>query len=160
MAPRPTFRPADRSDHPQIAALLEAELPGSPGVSGLLAEPSVLAVIAELEGELAGAMLVAPCRERWAPGSPIPEGPAPLAELLALAVAPSYRRSGIGTQLALAARDFAQHAGANRIEANVAESNVAIHNLLGGLGWRPTALEHETYADGQRAFRIAAQIGG
>ncbi len=152
------LRPIEPQDRSQVEALYGAELPQCPGlVDIILDEPSVFTLVAVVAEEVVGALSVALCSERWRPGAKLGGD---LAEVLAIAVRPSMRRMGIGLRLMESAHAFADGSGAKRLEAQIREQPEAIHWLLAGLGWRPVEIEAETYADGQRAIRVAAEVGG
>lgn len=152
------LRQMEPSDSLAVSALYAAELPQSPGLAeAILVEPSVFTLVACDGPRVVGAVSVARCDGEWQPGA---QAGGDDAEVLACAVVPDHRRRGVGRALMTAAHTFARTSGAKRIEAQVLEEPVAIHALLGELGWVPVGVEKRTYPDGRRAVRVAAEIGG
>jgi ribosomal-protein-alanine N-acetyltransferase len=87
-----TLRAGRPADTPFVVSLGEAAFARfgdyGPVMQAFLDSPDVLAFIAELEGEAVGFALV-----EWPPVQP------DIADLVAIAVAPGYRRTGVGRAL-------------------------------------------------------------
>lgn len=121
------IRPAHSADLPELARL-EAECFPDPwteeGFRELLAAPGGLALVAVVPTEGVIGYLVA---RRILDES----------EILNLAVAPSWRRHGVGRRLLEAALDDLSGHAVRRVFLEVRESNLAAQRLYGGLGFRP-----------------------
>jgi len=93
-------------------------------------DPSTLAVVAEVEGEVAGlaALHVQNLVERDEPGC----------EVAALVVGERYRRRGIGELLMLAIEDEARKRGAKYLVLNTAHRRADAHAFYETLGYEHT----------------------
>lgn len=67
------------------------------------------------------------------------------AHILNLAVAPRFRRKGVGRKLALAALKSAYEKGARRAFLEVRMSNAAAHKLYSNLGFTGTSVRRDYY---------------
>ena len=122
-----TLRPAQPED---IAAVLtlwrdSAEPSSTDDVAAVTAllehEPGAL-IIAESSGQIVGSVIAA--WDGWR------------GTIYRLAVAPSHRRSGLGTRLLQAAVDRISAAGARRLQATVIETDTRAMGFWRGTGWR------------------------
>ena len=149
------LRAGNRLDRPFMRALA-AEAFGAFGDYGpLLLEwfgtPGVEATIAEVEGRPAGLTLLAFLADPDAPGHWV-------ADVLAIAVAPGFRRQGLGKTLLEAALARAQEAArrwpVRGVRLSVAEDNAPARALFTSLGFTYTGREESFYPRGQRALHM------
>jgi ribosomal protein S18 acetylase RimI-like enzyme len=122
-----TLRPAQPED---IAAVLtlwrdSAEPSSTDDVAAVTAllehEPGAL-IIAESSGQIVGSVIAA--WDGWR------------GTIYRLAVAPSHRRSGLGTRLLQAAGDRISARGARRLQATVIETDTRAMGFWRGTDWR------------------------
>jgi ribosomal protein S18 acetylase RimI-like enzyme len=86
----------------------------------------------------------------------------PIADLLAIAVAPRYQRRGIGSRLLEHAIQVAAAVGASRkvdeMRLTVADTNPVGQRLFSRFGFRVLDDHHGTYDGGQRAIRMGLSL--
>jgi ribosomal-protein-alanine N-acetyltransferase len=75
-----------------------------------------------------------------------------LADLHRLAVAPAYRRQGVGTALVRSALDTVRHLGARAVILEVRDTNDAAIMLYQKLGFEQLAARQNYYGPGQHAL--------
>ncbi len=82
------------------------------------------------------------------------------AEILTLAVAPPFRRRGLGRALLDAAISAAARHGARVLFLEVAADNVAARALYAAAGFRPLGRRRHYYPDGGDALTMARDLSG
>ncbi|MEW6273353.1 MAG: ribosomal protein S18-alanine N-acetyltransferase [Thermodesulfobacteriota bacterium] len=78
--------------------------------------------------------------------------------LLDLAVAPGFRRRGLGRALAESVITHAREAGARLVTLEVATTNAAARALYEGLGFVATELRRDYYAPGEDAVAMVLEV--
>ena len=73
------------------------------------------------------------------------------AEILNVAVAPSFRRRGLGKALLLALEEYAKKQGAERLLLEVREGNVSARGLYDSFGFSAFGVRKNYYEDGENA---------
>jgi len=156
------IRRAIEADHAWISQL-SAEVYRDLGEYGTvmpqwLIQPGVVGWIDEERGERRGFAVLGFYQDRVA-GS---VGLRTVADLLAIGVAPRYQRRGIGTQLlqhviGVVGAVSMTH-GIPDLRLTVADTNVIGQRWYERSGFRVVDGEHGTYANGQRAIRMARPL--
>lgn len=120
-----------------------------------LSHPGVLAYVDEHRGELRGFILLGFYE-------PTDGRDGYIADLLAIAVAPSHQGNGIGRKLLHHAIELARLAGrqnpVREIRLTVADSNSVGRHLYASSGFRVLDENHGAYDGGQRAIRMARPL--
>ena len=80
------------------------------------------------------------------------------AEVLNVAVAPSFRRQGLGEKLLLALEDFAKSKGAERLLLEVREGNSPARGLYEKQGFSAFGVRKNYYSDGENAIVMQKTI--
>jgi ribosomal protein S18 acetylase RimI-like enzyme len=155
----PVIRRAVDTDHTWIAQLA-AEVYQDLGEYGTvmpqwLAQPGVVGWIDEERGERRGFAVLGFYQDRG-------NATRTVADLLAIGVVPKYQRRGIGTRLlahviGVVAAVAPSH-GIPDLRLTVAHTNVVGQRWYARSGFRVVDGEHGTYANGQRAIRMARQL--
>jgi len=149
------LRPGQRGDRPFIRALAADAFAAYGDYGPLLLEwfatPGVEATIAEDGGQPVGLTLVAFVADPEAAGFWV-------ADVLAIAVAPSSRRRGLGRRLlqAVLARvvEAARRWPVRAVRLSVAEDNAPARALFAGAGFQYTGRAESFYPRGQRALHM------
>lgn len=146
--PRPISRPVAATDGALLAALHGEACPEAPWdeawLGRLLAQPGVGGVVASVEGEPAGFILVRRAAEE--------------AEILTLAVRPALARRGVGRQLVAAASAALAEAGVRRLVLEVAEANAPARALYAGFGFAEVGRRRGYYGPGRDALLLARAL--
>ena len=80
------------------------------------------------------------------------------AEILNVAVAPSFRRQGLGVKLLLALEAYAKENGAERLLLEVREGNVSARGLYEKQGFSSFGIRKNYYEDGENAVVMQKTI--
>lgn len=80
------------------------------------------------------------------------------AEILNVAVAPSFRRQGLGVKLLLALEAYAKEKGAERLLLEVREGNVSARGLYEKQGFSSFGVRKNYYEDGENAVVMQKTI--
>lgn len=80
--------------------------------------------------------------------------------IYSIAVAPAWRRRGIGGQLLALAEGRASRARARELRLEVRERNTHLRDLYGRRGYVVAAALPDYYADGADALRLVKQLDG
>lgn len=80
------------------------------------------------------------------------------AEILNIAVAPSFRRRGLGKELMLALENYAKNKGAERLLLEVREGNLAARGLYEKQGFLAFGVRKNYYKDGENAIVMQKTI--
>ena len=80
------------------------------------------------------------------------------AEILNIAVAPSFRRRGLGKELMLALENYAKNKGAERLLLEVREGNLAARGLYEKQGFLAFGVRKNYYEDGENAIVMQKTI--
>ena len=80
------------------------------------------------------------------------------AEILNVAVAPSFRRQGLGVKLLLALEAYAKAHGAERLLLEVREGNVSARGLYEKQGFSSFGIRKNYYEDGENAVVMQKTI--
>jgi ribosomal-protein-alanine N-acetyltransferase len=79
-------------------------------------------------------------------------------QLLSLAVAPEFRRHGVGRTLLARLLEDVRAAGVRRLTLEVRESNAAAQALYRGLGLVPEGARPRYYAGGETALLYGTRL--
>jgi [ribosomal protein S18]-alanine N-acetyltransferase len=157
MSPFPTggdaaalVRTARRDDLSSLVALENAAFSvdrlSRRSFARLIAAPSALVLVAELNGRLAGAAVV------------LLRSYSSRARLYSLAVAPHVTGAGIGSKLLGAAEDAAAERGATVLTLEVREDNAAALGLYTRRGFEATGRTDAYYGDGAAAVHLHKRL--
>lgn len=156
--PEGAIRRAGEADHPWIARVA-AEVYRDLGEYGAvmpqwLVQPGVLGWIDDHRDERRGFAVLGFYQDRFAGRT--------VADLLAIGVTPRYQRHGIGSRLlehvvGVVAAVAPTH-GIPDLRLTVSETNVIGQRWYARSGFRVVDGEHGTYANGQRAIRMARPL--
>lgn len=80
------------------------------------------------------------------------------AEILNVAVAPLFRRRGVGKKLLLALEEFAKNKGAERMLLEVREGNLSARGLYEKQGFSAFGVRKNYYEDGENAIVMQKTI--
>ena len=80
------------------------------------------------------------------------------AEVLNVAVSPSFRRQGLGEKLLIALEEYAKNKGAERLLLEVREGNSPARGLYEKLGFAPFGVRKNYYEDGENAVVMQKTI--
>ena len=80
------------------------------------------------------------------------------AEILNVAVAPSFRRRGLGKELMLALENYAKNKGAERLLLEVREGNIPARGLYEKQGFEAYGVRKNYYEDGENAVVMQKKI--
>ena len=80
------------------------------------------------------------------------------AEILNVAVAPSFRRRGLGKELMLALENYAKNKGAERLLLEVREGNIPARGLYEKQGFEAYGVRKNYYEDGENAVIMQKKI--
>ena len=80
------------------------------------------------------------------------------AEILNVAVAPSFRRRGLGEELMLALENYAKNKGAERLLLEVREGNIPARGLYEKQGFVAYGVRKNYYEDGENAVVMQKKI--
>ena len=80
------------------------------------------------------------------------------AEILNIAVAPSFRKRGLGKELMLALENYAKNKGADRLLLEVREGNLAARGLYEKQGFLAFGVRKNYYEDGENAIVMQKTI--
>ena len=80
------------------------------------------------------------------------------AEILNVAVAPSFRRRGLGEELMLALENYAKNKGAERLLLEVREGNIPARGLYEKQGFEAYGVRKNYYEDGENAVVMQKKI--
>lgn len=151
MSHLPDLRPATVTDAAAVAALEQECLGEDAWSPGLVAEvvagtvPTVRAVVAEVDGSVAGYAAVSVVVD--------------VAELQRLAVTPVVRRRGVATALVRSVLALARDGGADRVLLEVREDNDGARALYAGIGFSEVGTRPRYYRDGSAAVLLEASTG-
>jgi ribosomal-protein-alanine N-acetyltransferase len=81
-------------------------------------------------------------------------------EIRSLAVAPAWRRCGLGRRLLAALLESQREAGASEVLLEVRRSNTAARRLYTGTGFEPRGERPRYYADGETAIVMGVRLCG
>ncbi len=80
------------------------------------------------------------------------------AEILNVAVSPSFRRQGLGEKLLLALEEYAKENGAERLLLEVREGNIPARGLYEKQGFSAFGIRKNYYEDGENAVVMQKTI--
>lgn len=80
------------------------------------------------------------------------------AEILNVAVVPSFRRRGLGEELMLALENYAKNKGAERLLLEVREGNIPARGLYEKQGFEAYGVRKNYYEDGENAVVMQKKI--
>lgn len=145
------IRPAAPADLDALLALEDAVFPGDRldrrNFRHAVASPSIVALVVERDGRLAGYALVETRRRTR------------VARLSSIAVAPEAAGSGLGRTLLAAAETEAAARGARALRLEVRADNPRAARLYERAGYRRTGREPAYYEDGEAAERWEKALG-
>lgn len=136
----PTLRPMAASDLEQVVALEAATFPepwSRVSFRTGLTMRECLSLVAELQGEVVGYLIGVGTDEF---------------HIANVAVAPGFRRQGIGTMLMQAGADHGRRVGAKSVRLEVRRSNSGAHEFYRRLGFIQTYVRKGFYGDGEDAI--------
>ena len=133
-------------DDDTLLAIEDAAFPGDRltrrNFRHAVASPSIVSLVAEVDGRLAGYVLVETRRN------------ARVARLSSIAVAPGASRSGSGRRLAEAAERAVRERDCDRLRLEVRADNARAIALYEKAGYRRTGRERRYYEDGEAALKF------
>jgi ribosomal-protein-alanine N-acetyltransferase len=141
------LEPAGPADAPELARIARASFPDPWSEAVLraeLARPTAVALVARAGGGVAGYAL------GWRVLDEV--------QLLSLAVAPEFRRHGVGRTLLARLLEDVRAAGVRRLTLEVRESNAAAQALYRGLGLVPEGARPRYYAGGETALLYGTRL--
>lgn len=148
------LRPAREPDRDFIAGLSAQVFrrfgPYEDYLPGLMDDPWVHVIVAELEGKRAG---FAMCAMGAAPEED--------ADLIAIATGPAWQRRGIGRRLLLSVEDVVASSGevgAAAVRLTVAEDNLPARRFFESAGYEPVPGEAGVYPAGQRSITMRKRL--
>jgi ribosomal protein S18 acetylase RimI-like enzyme len=150
-----TAMPADQGFVESLAATVFGWLGDYPSIlRGWFQHDGVCTVLAVLDGTPVGYVIWGFVRTA--------EGAAPVADIVALAVTPSFQRRGLGVRLleraVATAAIHAEAVGATRVCLSVAEDNEAARALFRRAGFLRLRAEDTRYPTGQRCLRMTRPL--
>ena len=80
------------------------------------------------------------------------------AEILNVAVVPSFRRQGLGKELMLSLENYAKNKGAERLLLEVREGNIPARGLYEKQGFEAYGVRKNYYEDGENAVVMQKKI--
>lgn len=149
--PTATVRPASRADLDALLALEEAVFPGDRldrrNFRHAIASPSILSLVVERDGALAGYALVETRRTSR------------VARLSSIAISPGAAGAGLGRTLLAAAEAAAAERGCRMLRLEVRADNSRAARLYAEAGYGRTGREPNYYEDGEAAERWEKALG-
>ena len=142
----PVIREASPDDVDSLLAIEDAAFPGDRltrrNFRHAIASPSIVSLVAEVEGRVTGYVLVETRRN------------ARVARLSSIAVKPGAAGTGTGRRLAEAAGREARRRGCDRLRLEVRADNARAIALYEAAGYRRIGRERRYYEDGEAALKF------